>query len=95
MHLRKEKNTIIVEGNIKTIQDSETLKSEIKDVSKECDAIELVLQDSISITSSVIGFLVKLSQKDKKDITLKVTNETLYELLHDLNLHTIFHIQKV
>jgi len=95
MELQIQNNELIIKGNVKSIQDAETIKEALEKIAKKYTSIKIVLQDSISLTSSVIGYLVKLAQKDGKNITLKVANEELYELLRDLDLHTIFKIQRL
>lgn len=93
IHIRD--NRLIITGNVKSIQDSEEIKRALQDIAKDHISIELILLDSISLTSSVIGFLVKLAQKDRKNILLKVADNQLYDLLQDLNLYTIFPIEKI
>lgn len=93
IHIRD--NRLVITGNVKSIQDSEEIKRALQDIAKDHISIELILLDSISLTSSVIGFLVKLAQKDRKNILLKVADNQLYDLLQDLNLYTIFPIEKI
>lgn len=93
IHIRD--NRLVITGNVKSIQDSEEIKKALQDIAKDHISIELILLDSISLTSSVIGFLVKLAQKDRKNILLKVADNQLYDLLQDLNLYTIFPIEKI
>jgi hypothetical protein len=50
--------------------------------------------DSLSITSSVIGYFNKLILKDKIDIRMNIGNAKLLELLSDLNLTTVFKAKK-
>ena len=57
--------------------------------------IVLYLKDSISITSSVIGYLNKLVNIDNIEVYLKIKEQELYELLRDLELDKVFHITKV
>ena len=66
IHIRD--NRLVITGNVKSIQDSEEIKRALQDIAKDHINIELILLDSISLTSSVIGFLVKLAQKDRKNI---------------------------
>ena len=55
-------NRVLIEGNIKSIDDSQKIKSIIDELG-EYDEIVLDLKDSISITSALIGYLTKLSNK--------------------------------
>lgn len=93
IHIRN--NQLVITGNVKSIQDSEEIKKTLQHIANDHASIELILLDSISLTSSVIGFLVKLAQKDRKNILLKVADNQLYDLLQDLNLYTIFPIEKI
>jgi len=95
MQIHIQDNRLVITGNVKSIQDSEEIKRALQDIAKDHISIELILLDSISLTSSVIGFLVKLAQKDRKNILLKVADNQLYDLLQDLNLYTIFPIEKI
>ncbi len=95
MELQIQNNELIIKGNVKSIQDAEAIKEALEKIAKNYTSVKVILQDSISLTSSVIGYLVKLAQKDGKNITLKIANEELYELLQDLGLHTTFKIQRL
>jgi hypothetical protein len=56
--------------------------------------ITLNIIDSISLTSSVIGYLNKLILKDGIAIKMYAGNPQLLELLDDLNLISTFQAQK-
>ena len=73
-------------GNIKSHHDYETIKIAITSIILENKIITIDIPDSISITSSVIGYLNKIISKDKINIRLKVGNESLFGLLDDLHL---------
>ena len=57
--------------------------------------ITLKLIDSISVSSSVLGYLTKLALKDGIDISLQVGNEQLIDLLDDLNLLKVLKVKKI
>lgn len=87
---------IIISGNIKSISDTDVIKSAIirawnKDESK---SLNIFIDDSFIITSSVIGFLIKFIKKDRMPITLYVKNDELYEMLDDMNLVEALNVRR-
>jgi len=95
MEISISRNIVTIEGNIKTVNDYQELKKEIDALIKSHKNIEIVLKDSISITSSVIGYLNKLVLKDKIELKIAVANELLFELFKDLNLIELFSVHKI
>jgi hypothetical protein len=95
MDISVSSNIITITGNIKTVQDFQSIKSNIDTVVANQNSIVINLVDSLSITSSVIGYFNKLVLKDKVDLTLGVGNEQLIELLEDLSLKTLFKARKI
>ncbi len=87
--------TLVVSGNIKTIHDYQLLKEKLDEVARDHKRIVLEIKDSISITSSVIGYLTKLVQKDGIEVVIKVGDANLYELFEEINLLSLFHVTKV
>ena len=57
-------------------------------------SIIIEIKDSISITSSIIGYFTKLVQKEGIDLSIKVGDESLMELFDDLNLVSLFKVRK-
>lgn len=90
MELQISSNVVTIAGNIKSIGDFQAIKQGIGDVVATHNAIHLNIVDSLSITSSVIGYLNKLVLKDNIDLHMNVGNEQLLDLLDDLNLTTMF-----
>ncbi len=88
-------NIITIDGNIKSISDYQTIKSTIDGVVSTHKSIILNIIDSISITSSVIGYFNKLVLKDGITIEMRVGNPQLMELLDELNLKSIFHASRI
>ncbi len=83
-------NTVKITGNIKSVSDFQSIKSTIDSITDSNSTITLDIQDSISITSSVIGYLNKLVLKDSIDLNMKVGSEQLMNLLEDLSLTGTF-----
>ena len=85
---------IKIEGVIKSVSDSQA----IKDALNSCGDIKMVnidIVDSFSITSSVIGFLLKKRQGDNVALTIKVNDARIYELFQSLNLVEVLNVKKV
>jgi len=87
-------NIVTLKGNIKSIQDYQEIKATIDEMIKTQKSILLYIVDSISIISSVIGYLNKIVLKDNIDLSITVGDEQLMELFEDLNLVSLFHVKK-
>jgi hypothetical protein len=85
---------VVVEGIIKSISDSQAIKDAIGSCSDAID-IQIEIVDSFSITSSVIGFLLKKKQGDGANIQIKVHDSRIFELFESLNLIEVLNIRKV
>jgi len=94
MTLSVASNTIKIDGNIKTISDYAEIRDAVNSLINS-STINIEVTNSISITSSVIGLLMKAVKKDGITINLSVDDEGLYNLLDDLNLIQIFNVRKV
>ena len=95
MKISTQTNTIVISGNIKSISDLQTIKQSIDGVVKNHKNIIIKIEDSLSITSSVIGYLNKLVLKDGVEISMMVGNSQLMHLLEDLNLISMFNVKMV
>ena len=94
MEISTSGNTVTITGNIKSVSDYQTIKTSL-DALVRNSSIIINIKDSISITSSVIGYFNKLVLKDKISLEMNIGNEQLMELLQDLNLASIFNAKKV
>jgi hypothetical protein len=80
-------NELIISGNIKSIEDSQEIKMAIADLQRSgAKNVLLRIQDSFSMTSTVIGYLMKLVNIDKTPVSLVVGDPRLYQLLDELSL---------
>lgn len=95
MQIKSSSNQVTITGNIKTIGDFQHIKSCIDEVALNNKTIVINIVDSISVTSSVIGYFNKLVQKDKKELQMLIGDEQLMKLIDDLNLISIFKARKV
>lgn len=94
MEIVTSSNTVTITGNIKSINDYQSIKSTLDGLKGSNSTIVLELKDSISITSSIIGYFNKLVLKDKINVQMKVGNPQLMELLDDLNLTKTFNAKR-
>jgi len=94
MNISTAGSKVTLNGNIKSVSDFQNIKSTLDDVTASNAEITLLIADSISITSSVIGYLNKLILKDGIKINMLVGNDDLISLLNDLNLSNVFNVRK-
>jgi hypothetical protein len=94
MEIKSSAGSVTITGNIKTIADFQSIKQTIDGVVATHKSIIINVIDSLSITSSVIGYFNKLVLKDKVDMRLSIGNEQLLHLLDDLNLVSTFKAQR-
>ena len=82
---------LVVSGVIKTINDSMQLRGELQKLYEGgAKSITLRIEDSFALPSAVIGYLMKLVNRDKVNLTLLAGDNRLYELLEELQLATVF-----
>ncbi len=94
MDIISNSNTITITGNIKKISDFQDIKNKIEPIIQKSQNLTINIKDSISLTSTIIGYLNKLVLKDGINIQITVGDIGLYELLEDLNLISTFRVKK-
>ncbi len=88
-------NELTITGNIKSIQDSIRIKEEIgRALKADGSRLKLHIRDSFSMTSTVIGFLMKLVHQDKVQVSIVVEDSRLYELLDELQLVKLMNVSR-
>lgn len=87
---------ITVIGTIKTISDGQNIKDAVKKVFEYDNqaVVNLYIKDSFIITSSVIGFLIKLIKIDKMILHVHVKSAELYSMLEDMSLIDSMNVRK-
>ena len=95
MEINISSNDITITGNIKSVSHFQEIKNSLDRVASQHKSIVVNISDSLSITSSVIGYFNKLILKDNIDLRMNVGNEQLMHLLDDLNLTSVFKARKV
>ena len=95
MEISVDSNRVKIEGNIKSNSDFQSVRNTIDGLISTHKTIIVDIKDSISFTSSIIGYFNKLILKDKIDMHINVGNAELYNLLDDLNLVSTFKLKKI
>jgi hypothetical protein len=86
---------LVVKGNVKTIQDTDTLKDRVNSaIGSSATSISIEIVDSYILTSSVIGYLAKLIAKSNKSISTVVGNSELFQLLQELNVIELLNVRR-
>jgi len=95
MNISATSNIVTITGNIKSVRDYQEIKESIDSIIVSNKSLIITIEDSISITSSVIGYFTKLVQKEGIDVSIKVGDASLMELFDDLNLVSLFKVRKM
>ena len=95
MEISASGSVVTIEGNIKTIGDYNSIRATVQGiVDSGNQSISINIPNSISLTSSIIGYLLKLAKKDGVRISTKIGDNRLHELLSELNLIDVFNVSK-
>src|ERR1035437_8873480 len=82
---------LTITGNIKSIDDSILIKEAINAIRKDgAQSLRMNIKNSFSITSTVIGNLMKLVHHDKVTLSMTIGDQRLYDLLLELNIAQAF-----
>jgi len=90
-----EKTVINIDGIIKGVTDSQKLKDAIESIQDRNKHIEMKINESFTLNSTIIGYLRKKIKIDNLNISIFVKDERLYELFDELKLVDIFSVKKV
>lgn len=89
-------NEYTISGDIKTISDYQEIKSTIQShIDQGGTSVEVKINDSQTITSSVVGYFMKLVNLNNVKVTLHVQNDKLHKMLEDLVLVSVFNVKKI
>lgn len=95
MEIQRQGSEIVITGNIKNTSDYQSIKDNVNAlVQSGAKSIIFKTPESFSMTSSVIGFFIKVIFQDKVSIHVYVKDDRLYSLLEDLNLIETFKVKK-
>ena len=90
------RNELTIIGNIKSIEDSIDIKNAINALQKTGEKnILLRITDSFSMTSTVIGYLMKLVHLNKVQLSISVVDSRLYTLFDELCIVKMFNVRLV
>lgn len=86
---------VVVEGLIKGQEDYNEIKRVVQGmVEAGVNALSVKINESNSISSSVIGYFMKVVNKDEVSIQIDVKDDRLYKIFNDLNLISVFNVKK-
>ena len=95
MEIQRQGSEIVITGNIKNTSDYQSIKDNVNAlVQSGAKSIIVKTPESFSMTSSVIGFFIKVIFQDKVSIHVYVKDDRLYSPLEDLNLIETFKVKK-
>jgi len=82
---------LTITGNIKTTADYLEIREMVTAIAGGgAISITIHIRESLSMPSSVIGFFVKLVNRDKVKVTMLIQDHRLLELLEELSLAKLF-----
>jgi hypothetical protein len=93
MDITRKGSEVFIEGNIKTIGDFQAIKECLDPIITPHMQLHIVIKNSISMTSSVIGYFTKLVLKDKVNMSLSIEDADLAQLLDDLGVSQLLHVR--
>lgn len=93
LSVERRDGVLEVHGDIIQISDSDKIKDELKKELAQNSRVELLIHNSPTITSALIGFLLKTVKIDGADITLRVRSKKLYETLEHMLLAETFNVR--
>lgn len=96
MEIKVHGSQVEIKGNIKTPENYMAIKEHVQRiVDKGTNDIQFIIEDSLSMTSSVIGYLMKLVNVDKVQINMQIRDKRLIELMEELDLVRLFGVKKI
>lgn len=95
MEITSSNGHIKIHGNIKSIAHYNSLKSEIGNILQTFQHIRIDIVNSISLTSSIIGYFCKIADSSDLYLEVHIKNDALYNLMGELGLQNALNIQKL
>ncbi|MDF2953962.1 MAG: hypothetical protein OD816_001207 [Thermodesulfobacterium sp.] len=94
--LTMKNNEVIVSGDVVSISDYWLIKEKVINlVEKGNKEIIIIFNDAEVLSSSIIGFFLKLVLKDKINLKVKVRNSQLYSFMETLGLIKTLQVEKI
>jgi len=94
MTLKTDGSVLIITDNIKSVDDFQKIKKELDAMKSTYTSISIKIINSLSMTSSVIGYFMKLIHKDGISLSMSIGDERLINLLDELGLSSEFNVRK-
>ncbi len=94
MDIKVEGNNIIVNGLVRGNAEVDEIKSVATNLINSHKSIIILLESSYVIPSSLIGYLLKIIHDNKINVSIRVKQKELYELLDRLNLVSALRVSK-
>lgn len=96
MTVRIESNRVLIEGSVKTLNEFREVQDQIETVLKNSpERLELEMMDSELLTSSMIGYLLKLAKKDHVAIHVKTNSRELKRFVAMMKLESVLKLEMV
>jgi hypothetical protein len=94
MEIKQKNDTVEIRGNVKSDIHFHSIRMNVDEIVQQYGRVRIELVDSISLTSSLIGYLTRIALRDGKPVELHVGNASVIELLDDLNLLDVFTVKQ-
>ncbi|ADU65808.1 hypothetical protein LGV61_05575 [Desulfurispirillum indicum] len=92
---KKDSSTLVITGNIKSIRHSQMIRESVEQCLRGgVKSIHLIIEDSFSMTSTVIGFLMKIINEEGVKVSMTISDHRLWQLLNDFQLIEMFRVQE-
>jgi len=94
--VRSEGVDIVITGTIKTVANTQAIKEAVLRANEQHPDVPINLNiiDSFIITSSVIGFLIKMIKMDNIALLVNIGSAELYEMLENMDLIEVMNVRK-
>lgn len=83
--------TLRIEGHITGVAEVLEIKTKLSTV--DFEILEITVKDAFVIPSALIGYLVKIVQKDGVKVMFNAQQDSLKTLISDLNLDAVFEVR--
>jgi len=96
MGIHREKNTITISEKTIRFEDYSVIKSEINNaLSEDVRGLNIMFEETLTVNSSLISFLIKLYKQDNITINVSVSADSLYKMLENLHLKEMFNLRRI
>lgn len=95
MRIDTRESDLTILGNIGAMESSMEIKDAAEDLlfRTKAEALNINIADSCTISSTLIGFLLKIALVDRIRVSVNVGNESLFRLMEDLELTNVLNVK--